>query len=758
MLTTSNRGVLIGLPSAILFFVLTLLPSAAFSQDCPEYFNDQWGVRLDMTDSAHGVLNDIPSLQTHNVSGLTYSNGTLSLTSTTSGPLVTLLQYTVDGSVPVGTRYGEKKPINSSFYRTLRVRMRASESTDASLIWYQDQSRVRIASFPVKRDWDEYIKDIPTELTFQAEQGSNTAWLDGNPEGLIFQPTNESGVQIEIDYIYLTTSSCGAGGTVSDLSLNIKRPDKKGGLDFAQSALGNSWNMNSSADIFSAGNVALAQIHPFNTLIDPVGTAHEGDFVYTENAQGNGDPGLVVVSRTAQIDSTRFVNFCFRGYNRDDTAYNSVARIFWADPRDGNSTDSYRIGDDIIMARGMTEYCVDMVNEALLEPALPTGSPNPWTSISDAGYFIQYLRLDMNEVIDGGATPYHSAVDYISLRADAEANTKYAVVVDADVTQQVDVYINTTASTSGGAHIGTLAAGRKTNVLMFDTTNIANGTYYIYATATKNNHTVARLADGRLRINHDLVQDTTAPILECERPGDGYTFDTQLEVAGYALDETRLATVEVLVDGNYFASIEPSNFHLTARDTYSSYAESNAPGFQKLYDATGLAIRAYTLQIVATDTAGNQTSCTKSVTRVAAGDTTPLTYPDPNGTVVNLSIGEPSFPIKQRPLLKIKVTKKKNVKLGFSRLKTCNTLTVFGSTSSNMSNPVTIFNGAVSSNISASFTKFPGVSSGDGKIFFQLQCSNGAFNPAVTFDVKKKIKSKQKMSESALISFIDSAL
>jgi len=146
----------------------------------------------------------------------------------------------------------------------------------------------------------------------------------------------------------------------------------------------------------------------------------------------------------------------------------------------------------------------------------------------------------MSESIEAG---HFSVIDALTIRADHEANTAYSIVVAAPLTDAVALYYNTTKTASGGILITTLAAGRNSNVYIWDTTAIANGTYYVYGVVSRLSDSLARVAPGRLIINHALAQETTAPILECERPGASSTFDTYLEVAGYAFDETRLASL-----------------------------------------------------------------------------------------------------------------------------------------------------------------------------------------------------------------------
>ena len=482
---------------------------------------------------------------------------------------------------------------------------------------------------------------------YTASNGYQTYTFDlhsiaGPIANIRIDPTDHSGDSFSLDYVAVRSDGyLGAEGSVSttnlgtltvqDLALDFVQPDRKGGADFAQTVLGNSWNMNAKTDMARIENVDSAYFYPNNSLVDAAGGTQIGDFYMFTNIAGNGDPINYSVFHNGEIDTSRYLNLCVRGWNKtQDPNYNSVARLLWQDPR-SQSAEAFKNGDDIVMARGAKEYCLDLSDRtyAQTEPPWALSDPNPWTDIGASLGGVDYFRFDMNEDSTAG---YYSVIDYIHLREDHYANTEFAIVVDAPLDQEVSLYYNSSKSTSGGILITNLTAGRNSNVYLWDTSAITEGTYYIYGSSSANGNTLSRIAGGRLRISHSRSQDSTAPILSCERPFDGYEFDSTLELAGYALDETRTASLEVFTsdDGStydYFTSITPDMFHLAARDAYPSYAEANNPGFQIFPSATSLPYGTLYVRLVATDTGGNQTSCTKQVLRRIGVSTTPLTYP-----------------------------------------------------------------------------------------------------------------------------------
>ncbi len=832
---------------------------------CDDYFRTEWNTRLDMTSADSGVLHDIPDLELGPTGTLGYGSGSLSFTSASSSPLVTLLQYTVPGSIPDGTRYGALHRIDTSKYHYFTVRMYASQAATAQLIWYFANTHYATTTFPVYAGWRTYSIYLPSATAGSPSSGSPLAWTTTSVEGLSFVPVNAAGIDVGIDWIQLTDKDCssydanfaGTGGaglkriamlddntsptdgvfaatsastsnthsfsrhmlfpgeynmygiesgdwhvlnfyrgwdmtsandiwtlyqsgisgagfssgrfygntsaddpsfyllmpsgytvdnstyryltmgiefsmsgsdngavhvfpqsggvqsffyaasngyhiytfdlasvtgpisniridptdhsgdsfsldfvavrsdaylgaeqsvsttnlgtlSVADLALDFVQPDRRGGVDYAQSVLGNSWNMNAKNDIVRVENVDNAYFYPNNTFTDEAGVTQTGDFYKLTNILGNGDPINYSAFVTGGIDTSKFVNFCFRGWNKNqDPVYNSVARLIWQDPR-SQEASSFKNGDDIVMARGAKEYCLDLTDRtyAQTEPPWGESDPNPWTDIGAALGGVTFFRLDMNEDSTAG---YYSVIDYIHLREDHYANTQFAIALDAPLGQAVSLYYNSSKSTSGGTLITNLSSGRNSNLYLWDTSALAEGVYYIYGSSSANGNTLSRLAGGRIHVSHSRSQDSTAPVLSCERPYDGYEFDSSLELAGFALDETRTALVEVFTsdDGSsydYFTTITPDKFHLGARDAYVNYAESNNPGFQIFPSATSLPYGTLYVKIIATDTAGNQSNCIKSVVRRNGASTAPLTYPaadaSPIAADINVGAGE----------------------------------------------------------------------------------------------------------------------
>jgi len=190
---------------------------------------------------------------------------------------------------------------------------------------------------------------------------------------------------------------------------------------------------------------------------------------------------------------------------------------------------------------------------------------------------------------------------------------------------------------------------RESRVYEWDTTNIPDGTYYVYGVATDGLNSMTRLATGRIVISHSRAQDTIAPILSVSLPSEGLEVMDVMRVKGYALDSIQVAAVEILVDGDRLGTIHPSLFNKTARDTYPSYSESSNAGFNELISLSSVANGAHVVTVTAYDTGGNATTSTINIVKVAGSNSTPdggdvaenevvVPYPTPNPLGVKATI------------------------------------------------------------------------------------------------------------------------
>lgn len=488
-------------------------------------------------------------------------------------------------------------------------------------------------------------------------------WAGDTISTVALSLADHSGVDYSLHWVSLERSACSSSDTLptnvaatGNVVMNhppvlkILQPDAKGGADFASSILNNPWNFNDSNDIKSLTNIASAAIYPNNNKF-----GRQGDFFCVTSIAGNDDPyhpfldeGLgspnSIPSRFKNVSITMYVD----SVQNDDSGH--TMRIIPCNfERDG--LGACMSGDDTFYpGQAWTTVTQDMNNGWQLEQVLHPNPPNPlW-----AGNFNQF-RIDVIEAL----TPTTYCIDRVEVREDDRSDSKFQITYtleddDSDPgAVSVSFYYSTVrGAISGGTPISGaqgLSVSRDTNNVEFDTSGLADGTYYIYGIADDGMNTTAVAAAGALKVDHAAGQDVTAPNISVNHPDDGRTVYTSsgMVVDGYALDNIQLASVEVLIDGDLVHRIIPSNFDKTARDAYPSYADSSNAGFFETVSLAGITPGARTVRFHACDTNANCTDIDRSVIVAGGTDPAPITAPAAqNESPLNLLLVTPSLSAK----------------------------------------------------------------------------------------------------------------
>ncbi len=584
--------------------------------------------------------------------------------------------------------------------------------------------------------------------------------------------TSAPGTQIEIDFISLTSngSSTLPSSTMTEApgllrifnpSLEILQPDIRGGRDFAQNVLGNAWNMNDKDEIQIFNSIHYAEIHPRSTLIDTSGQARSGDLLKMLNVGGgNGDPQIGFLNRvnsSRRFDPREYVNVCFRGWNSTEpNGFNSVARIIWRDSSILDDRIAYKDGDDIIIRRDSNDYCLDMRQQmfARTDPPTAAGGANPWISIGERGSTVDTLRIDMNE---DPTRDYASVLDYATLRTDHEAATRYAVVVKAPLTMSVTLFAVPVAG-GGEISIGTLGAGRETNVFQWDVSSVPEGSYRVRAQIELHGNILSRTSPGRIIVRRDRAQDSQSPVMYCHRPGDGYVATDQLEIAGYALDETRLATLEVTIDGILTHSFLPTLFSRDAQQAFGHLAEANNPGFQDFVNVSNLSLGSHQARITAYDTAGNQTACQFNFTRSTTGGTSPLVYPPNNEAPFSI----PAVTIPA-PVPRVSVTVKNSlVTFKVTNSVGCPTVQLILGRTAALGGAVTLFTKTGAATLTGTVNNVSKPISDrrrgeDGMFYARARCSLGPLSSTIRVNLNG-LKTRKKDTKATIVRYLRSRI
>ena len=448
---------------------------------------------------------------------------------------------------------------------------------------------------------------VAGQHTYSYDLSGVGGW-SGDIYDIRIDPSNVAGTSFSIDWVALGTEVFGSEPITptvvsADGNLEIQdrpvvtmiSPDQEGGADYFTSVLGDPASMDGTSDIKQISGLSEASIYPGKVYSDSNSAVHSADYFQGTNESGNGDPAVFFnyYDKTHAIDPDTYKIACFTFDVLSSTElYHSVARLIWLLNEEGKS------GDDIISkTTGEARYCVRM-DEIETEPPVAAGQPHPWRKNSD-GTGITYFRFDPLEE----ATPLTFRIADMRLAADHKTDSRFALTVGGDRDTSVSLYATTTKTTTGGSLITTIGAGRNSDVYLWDTSALAAGTYYVYAATDYSR----ALAPGRIVVNHSAGnQDSIAPIFNLDAPASSaYRFVSSLQIAGYALDETRIANVEAFLDGSLIDSFTPDKFIKAVRDSHTSYPYASTAGFSRLVDLTSVPDGDHTFRLDVYDTAGN---------------------------------------------------------------------------------------------------------------------------------------------------------
>jgi hypothetical protein len=509
----------------------------------------------------------------------------------------------------------DDRPIDASKFNRLSLDLTIPSAMDVYAVFY-DSNRLPKGTAHVTANGSG---------RFNINVGAAAGW-SGSIYGLRIDVGDSRGLSFCVDNVTLGSSFLAAPpnptytspltATIRDRALaTFVQPDKEGGLDYFVKEKGNPSNMDSPADIKFTSGLSAANIYPGNVYTDSAGLVRTGDYLEATSTTGDADPvnGSVLNGPGINPDLYRLVCFDL-DVLKPVTEFRTVARVLWF------RNDTPYNGDDIVIKTyGEKRYCLRL--DTMPVEGVTAGMPHPWQWNSN-GTGIQYFRVDPIE--ESIATTYR--VGDIRLASDHLANERYAFVITGALDKSIQVYLAPTSrSTNGGFSIGTLAAGRSSQVLMWDSSTAAEGFYYPYLVVDGNTY----YADAPVRVLRTF-SDTAAPALSIDSPQAGYRFVSQMQIAGHALDTTRVATVEVVVDGVLVHSLRPNLFNKAVRDAYPVVPYSSLAGFNESVDLSSLSNGAHTVRIVAYDTAGNTSEASYAVEKSATDATADVTYPVPH--------------------------------------------------------------------------------------------------------------------------------
>ncbi len=607
----------------------------------------------------------------NNVSDVSASAG-LSLLSSNGS----VLSGTASSSAPsLYLRIGSSG-IDASVFKHFSMRLTQSSPSTVALYW----------NTATGASGASVLTDSNHDGVYELDLGAIGSW-SGTIRELIVRPVTVAGQSFSIDFVSLRT-----GGFVSALAdpvvyssvgtiaqnapplISILRPDKQGGEAFQ------SWNMN-IGDAVVTSNLAkdsdpafpaesLTGYLPDVRMVE----GNRGDFLKGTNLLGNDDPNVYFTfpfsSDPSVIDATAYRNLCIKLLiQRDlDVCLGSVVKPVWLNA-DNTFTDTraaISIYDRWSGSR-WHEYCFDLPNINLLGAA-----PQSWAG-NIAGF-----RIDPHEFSRdtcgsegnpvGNPTQTTFMLDWVRLTkdvtADAGSTSILIETVDADDAPSVDLFLATSATTSGGIKVASgVPAGKRVHVLPTDA--IADGTYYLYAMAHDGLNASTRLASGRLVIRNQGAGPRASPVLNVEAPFNGQSICSSIQVKGFTLltDKLeRVTAVELVRQGSSVGILEPREFSVTARASYNpSQYESSNSGFNGSFDVSSWPVGENIVEIKAYSPDGGVTSSGPiRVTRVVAGCSDPIYDPPPSGTALVMDAPEVTQPTPT-PQFRVPIVKRATI-------------------------------------------------------------------------------------------------
>jgi len=439
-----------------------------------------------------------------NLSALSISNGELQATAKNNDPRISLLLPSHNETNAVLPE-GGYRPVNTSKYRYLTVRMTAPNTTFAQVFWQASLTSDYGSSVFQQLNGSGY-QILTFDLLADGAGRTGPAW-NANPsiQGLYFDPGMLSGAY-KIDYIRLSTSVPTAPDNAPPIT-HITAPSYISGADYATTELNNAWDMSEASDVAATHDLNAASISFSNGVLNATnvaGTSNCGVLC--------GDP-QVTLRTSGAINAARYKYFTYRMQldGQQDTVNGSVARLLWWStiPEQSSATASW------VIAEGFQTVSFDMT-KIKLEPS----AFKNWQGSAPIVF-----RFDPHEF----AAPHAFHLDYVMLTADNTANASFDIRYQTSgggATVQFFADTDTNPDNGGGTAIGCVVAQTAAvgdfqvflpqinrfsasppvtpegSTCRWNTSQVAAGTYYIHSVTSDGTDTTSAYSQTPVIVAH----------------------------------------------------------------------------------------------------------------------------------------------------------------------------------------------------------------------------------------------------------------
>ena len=526
---------------------------------------------------------------------------------------------------------GQRHPVTTQDFRYLTLRIRhtptdgspSGENHPVQVFYFEDEFSISQGTFGyttgknVPGDGDWHV--VTFDLVGDEAPNSNYSWDSFETiKGLRIDPTNRSNTRVEIDWVRLTAVGAPAdrfeiqwsGGT-GPFDVFAQRPGgtpilladsvtvRSTDADFSRLPPG-AYTISVSDAVESAtssGTVNVNAAPLFNFLQpdirgdtdrsyarveagNPWGPIDSGDISATQQLTGisysnpsgsltatsTGSDPRITLNTPVAIDTNhyRMLSYTLSVSGARDIGRGSVARVFW-----GNDPTGLKTSEDIVVQEGLNRYDLGDLRELVLE----NGATGQWTDSPrilriDPHEFPEARGVRLDEVVLAPLDAADPSFDIIWSDEDPDDNAQIALFADRD---RIPGNGNETPIATG------IGEDDPANRFSWMATNdVADGEYFVYATAEDGFNRTVRYATGPIRVGSGAAIDIN--ILQPDGVDDAVVAADEFSrvVEGNAWDMADAGDVPLSRSRNI-------DNQSVSGGVYSGTSTSNDPFFYLLY-------------------------------------------------------------------------------------------------------------------------------------------------------------------------------
>ena len=293
--------------------------------------------------------------------------------------------------------------------------------------------------------------------------------------------------------------------------LDFGKPDAGGSEDdFISAHFPDPWNMSNAADVEHTENLVAPRFTTVN-YENLEGAAFANQPVYLSGAEpayppAVGDPIVYLLhplhrGAAVQIDAARYHRLSMKIglWGPQSVVDGSIMRVVWRN----RAETKENVSEDIIVRHLPGKWLMDRI--VLDMTTLPL-EPDSGGSPSRSGWrgFLDGFRIDAHEFSDGRSF----FIDDVRLAADWRADTSFPIewsLSDSDDSPAVSLYYDTDATGYNGLLIASLPSRTPgAGNLVWNTSAMPGGTYWIYGVVNDGTNTNRAYARGPVIVEHTL--------------------------------------------------------------------------------------------------------------------------------------------------------------------------------------------------------------------------------------------------------------